>query len=372
MLTGNWGGLRDKLADDGVTFGLIWTGEYFKNFQGGIRPGETLASTTDLNFTLDTSKAFKLPGGKFYVDLENHAGRNPSTALTGDLQVFDKNNYSSYLQVFELYYEQKLFNDTLRIKVGKVDGNSEFSVIDNGLDFIDSSSQISPTLPELPTSPNPMPGANVFFTPTEYFFASFGACIANQRDRFLDFTGHPWEAQPTRGGILLLGETGFKWDRSPWPGFDGNLKLGFWGHTAAFSRLDGGSQNGAEGFYAILDQTLWKPSAKDDDPRGLRMFLGYGETDPKVSQIWQQTGGGLVWKGFLPSRPGDEIGVSPECAWLSRDAALPQPYELIVETFYQTNLTPWATFKPDLQYIVHPGGQYDNALVATLQLTLQF
>ncbi len=43
--------------------------------------------------------------------------------------MFDKLNFSPYLQVFELWYQQKLFDGRLRIKLGKVDANTEFSVI---------------------------------------------------------------------------------------------------------------------------------------------------------------------------------------------------------------------------------------------------
>ena len=73
-----------------------------------------------------------------------------------------------------------------------------------------------------------------------------------------------------------------------------------------------------------------------------------------------------------PGRPDDEIGFSPECAYLSSEADLPHPYELILESFYRTKLTQWATLEPDLQYIVRPGGEYANALVGMVQLSVQF
>ena len=77
----------------------------------------------------------------------------------GDLQVFDKQNSAPFLQVYELWYQQKLFEGKLRLKLGKVDANSEFSVIDNGLPFINSSTQVSPTISGFPTFPAPMPSS---------------------------------------------------------------------------------------------------------------------------------------------------------------------------------------------------------------------
>src|SRR5262249_54867733 len=38
-LTGNWGGLRDRLLNDGVTISLTDTGELLSNVAGGIKTG---------------------------------------------------------------------------------------------------------------------------------------------------------------------------------------------------------------------------------------------------------------------------------------------------------------------------------------------
>lgn len=371
--TGDWGGLRTGLEGRGVSVGLGWIGEGFRNFEGGINGSDFVgASNLDLSVTVDTEKAWGWPGGKLYGDLEYHGGRDPSTALTGDLQVFDKLNSARYLQMFELYYEQRLLEDTVRIKIGKVDANTEYSVIDNGLDFIDSSTQVTPTLLAFPTTPDPLPGANLFLTPRDYFYASFGAYLANQRDRFLNFQGDPEGIQPTRDGGLFIGETGVRWRSGPGGPYENNLKLGFWGHTGTFDRLVGGRQKGARGWYAIIDQTLWKPRGGEDETRGVRMFLEYGETDREVSAIHRHGGGGIAWRGLLPGRDGDEIGFSPECAFLSSEAGLRYSHEIIYEGFYRATLAPWMTVQPDVQYIEHPGGRYANGLVGMVQVAVQF
>ncbi len=190
--TGKWWGARQQLQDAGIAINGSLVLEGFKNFQGGLSTSKLLgASTFDLNLSLDTEKALDWQGGKFYVDLEDHAGDNPSTALVGDLQVFDKLNTAPYLQVFELWYQQTLFDDRLRLKIGKVDANTEFSVVENGLPFLNSSSQVSPALFVLPTTPAPMPGVNVFFSPVRSYYAAFGAYYANRSEGFGNFVGNP-------------------------------------------------------------------------------------------------------------------------------------------------------------------------------------
>ena len=387
-ITGDWGGLRKELEDKGISFGAMWTVQGFRNFEGGLHVGNTAASTLDANLSLDAEKLFGLAGGKFYVDFENHAGPDPSSYLVGDLEKFTKLNYSPFTQIAEIWWEQKLLGDKLRLKIGKVDANSEFSVIDNGLPFLSSSTQVTPTLLPFPTFPDPLPSVNVFYTPTDLFYASFGAYYANQHSRFLDFSGHPYEIQPTEGGMLFIGETGLKWKQLATWQADGNLRLGFWGHNGTFERLDGSEKEGTHGFYGIIDQTLWKPAeedskgagkdtkeakeTKEEDPRGLRMFLEYAQTPGDVSVMDHHAGGGLSWTGLLPMRPKDILGVSYQYVHLSQSADLPKSNEQTLECFYRFQFTPWAAIQPDLQYIVNPAGQYPSALVGTLHMEFHF
>jgi carbohydrate-selective porin OprB len=150
-LTGDWNGYRKRLEDQGVKVGLDWVAQGFDNFQGGIHAGTTFASTADLSIALDAGKLIGVPGGKFYVDLEDHAGPDPSENLVGDVEKFTKLNYSPFLQIAEIWYQETWFDGKLRLKLGKVDANSEFSVIDNGLPFLNSSTQVTPTILVFPT-----------------------------------------------------------------------------------------------------------------------------------------------------------------------------------------------------------------------------
>ncbi|MCL5098515.1 MAG: carbohydrate porin [Candidatus Omnitrophica bacterium] len=371
--TGDWWGARQQLKQAGVSFDSSLILEGFKNFQGGLgNPDLIGASTFDLNLELDTERLIQWPGGMFYADLEDHAGQDPSTDLVGDLQVFDKQNAPRYLQLFELWYQQKLLDDKLRLKFGKVDANSEFSVIDNGLPFLNSSTQVSPTVFVFPTTPDPMPALNVFLTPNKSYYASLGAFYANRSVGFGNFIGHPQDAQSSASGMFFIGETGLRWQKAPLLEHEGNLRLGSWGHTGTFTRLDGSSQQGVYGYYAILDQTLWQPDGATEHGRGVRTFLEYGRTQSTVNPTDEHFGWGVTWTGLFPGRSADIAGFSPQYAHVSPPAGLPHSFELALEGFYRLQLTPWATLMPDLQYIIHPGGQYPNALVGTIRLTVHF
>jgi porin len=365
----SWQELSDRLQPWGITPGVDWVMEGFRNFRGGRRTDQTVAaSTLDLNLAFDTEHLLGLGGGEFYIDLEDHGGRDPSEVLVGDLQVFDKLNYSPYLQIFELWYQQKFFDDLVRVKIGKVDANTEFSVINPGLLFVNSSTQVSPTVFVFPTTPDPMPSIDVFFTPREWLHLSFGAFYSNRSVRYLDFSGSPYAIQPTDNGAFLIGQILLTWRHLAGFQAGGDLHLGGWGHTGTFRRFDGESQRGVDGIYAISHQTLWNPSSAGGRGRGLRIFVEYGQTDSSVAPIYQHFGGGLVESGWLWGRAHDAVGVSPQFARLSSGMKTPHSYELALETFYKLELTPQVGMQPDLQYIVNPGGQYPDALVGTLRL----
>lgn len=362
-----------RLKDKGVTFGVAESLEGYYNFMGGLRTGSAAASTFDANVSLDMNQLLHIPGGIFYADFEAHSFQNPTDLLVGDLQVFDKNTADPFLQIFELWYQQKFFHNTLRLKIGKVDANAEFSLIDNGLDFMTSSAHVTPTLFVFPTFPDPMPSVNLFYTPGKLFYASVAVYDANQNDHFLDFSGKPGSVQPSLTGTLWIGETGLTWSHLFGSGDDGNLRLGLWKHTGEFNKTeDNNLVHGADGLYIVINQTLWKPVSDKDTNRGLRMFLEYANSNKGVAPIYQHVGGGLLWTGMSAKRPDDKLGISTQYARISPQPGLLWNYEQAIESFYKISLASWINLQPDVQYNIHPGGEYSNALVGTLQLNLMF
>ena len=66
-------------------------------------------------------------------------------------------------QVGQLWYQQTMFGDQLRLKGGKLDGNDDFDVLDNGQEFLNNSFTTSPTLGLLPSFPDTGVGIELFY-----------------------------------------------------------------------------------------------------------------------------------------------------------------------------------------------------------------
>ena len=85
--------------------------------------------------------------------------------------------------------------------------------------------------------------------------------------------------------------------------------------------------------------------------------------------------GGLVYKGLIPRRPDDKIGLAAAYARVGNNARgldvdtglfgnffFPvRSGETMFELMYQAQLTPWWMLQPEMQYIVRPAGGVLNS-----------
>ena len=66
------------------------------------------------------------------------------------IQAFVNNDADDFTALYELWYEQYLFDDVVRVKIGKLDANSEFAYVEHGGEFIHSSPGVSPSILSFP------------------------------------------------------------------------------------------------------------------------------------------------------------------------------------------------------------------------------
>jgi len=179
----------------------------------------------------------------------------------------------------------------------------------------------------------------------------------------------------------------------------GVAKLGAWGHLGRFndqrfaepsggamapSLADPASSGvgrrlpGNAGGYVIVDQLLHRAAGTEDGGLGFFVRLLGAPGDRNFLSFYAD--GGLTYKGLVPGRPDDTIGVSVAYARVSDavrafDADLGflnpgvvQPVrtsEAVLELTYQAQIVPGWTVQPDFQYIRRPGGGVSNPLSAS-------
>lgn len=376
-LTDDWFGVRPALDDHGVSFQASLTSDYSLNLRGGRdTAGGAFRDLLNANVTVDTDRLMHWKGGTFFVNFQNQNGQNGNANLVGSAQGISNIDADGRTEVSELWYEQQLLDGKVRLKVGKVDANSEFAHVNNGAEFLNPSMGFSPTIVGFPTYPDPAMSVNAFVNPTEHLYAGFG--LYDGSSAVGEFTGPrgPATFLHSADRLFMIAEVGAKWSLAN--GRDGRLGVGVWHHTADFERLTGTghSISGSTGPYVTVDQALWRKNPADkDDTRGIGAFFQYGYADPRVSLFEHHVGGGLTWTGPFDHRDDDVFGLGVTYVALSgRETGGPGGNETTVEMFYKARILPWLSLKPDLQYVVHPGGGHDepDALVATVRAVIDF
>lgn len=158
-LTGDWGGLRSQLEEDGISLGGSYEVGFSKNTRGGISSsGSSNKQRFTLNATFDFDKLFGLEGGKFFVQYQNHQGAM-GTDETGDIQQYDGLDDPEYDRIHMFWYEQWLLDKKIRLKIGKVEPKSEFFAPLNGKHHLGVSTERSPSIGHGP----PADSVNLFY-----------------------------------------------------------------------------------------------------------------------------------------------------------------------------------------------------------------
>ena len=112
--------------------------------------------------------------------------------------------------------------------------------------------------------------------------------------------------------------------------------------------------------------------------KGLVIFTHIGFAPQNSSLVNFYIDSGLNYKGLIPTRDNDVLGVAFAYGHLNNnpqdnEGSSNPGYEIVVEATYQIELTPWLSLQPDLQYVIHPSGtDIANALVLGARATFSF
>ncbi len=365
-------GARSSLEEAGVVIDAVLFADLSKNISGGVNPAGTFRHLFDFSIQWDLAPLLGVEGGTFFVDFQTQEGQDGSVE-TGDLQAYSNIDAPDFTALYEVWYQQLLFDGAARIKAGKIDVNADFAFVDNGGEFIHSSPGFSPTIFVLPTYPDPSFGLMGFVGEGGGLYAGGGVFDGALQEGISTGTRGPSTLFGDPADLFLIGEAGYVWGDEDDAQLPGRIAGGLWHHTGGFATFAGGVEDGTTGLYLVFDQQLY--AEPGGDGQGVFFFAQYGYADAEVSAVEHHVGAGVQWVGLIPDRDADVAGLMLSYARLSDEAGagFTDDAETAVELFYKAHLTPWLSLKPDLQYIANPGGAgLDDAWVATLRLELVF
>lgn len=385
-------GARKWLAQRGVNYGVIYTGEALGNVSGGVRRGALYEGKLEGFVDVDLEKVAGILGLSFFANaFQIHQTSGPRDDHFQSLLTISNIEATPSTRLSELWLEQKLFNDRFSIRFGQLAADAEFFISDVSQVFISSDWPLitGANLPSGgPAYPLATPGVRLKFEPTENWtalVALFNGDPGNQATVNRHGTNFPIDDPP-----LLMGELQYRYNQvKDAKGLAGILRLGAWQHLGRFedqrfddthlslaSPLSSGRARmfrETSGIYGIIDQQIYRPQGGDAN-RGISVFGRIAGTPSDRNLVDFYLDGGIVFSGMLPSRPDDKFGasflyghMSDRARALDRDTiaftGVDQPlrdYELTFELNYQSQIVPGWTVQPLFQYIVHPGGNVPN------------
>jgi porin len=386
------------------------------NMHGGIDEGTEYQHALLLMTDLDFEKMGLWPGGRLHVSgVWLESSDLFSANHVGDFNKSNLVDFEPEFRLWEAYYEQKMFNNRVTLKLGLMAADMDFLLPDyysslSNINFLNQTF-FFPTLifnlydvPGFPignhalnSSPYGALGAVLKFDVTDRCYLNYGIYDGEPNfDHGTDFSLSSEE------GALMFLETGYRWNNlKDDAGLPGGIKLGAFYHTddffdvqdviTSFIGLSSGTKthDGNYGFYLLGEQMLCREHGKDDPAQqGVYSFLRFtgAPADRNLTQFGVD--GGFVWKGLIPGRDWDTLGIAGSYLQMSDDirdgqkivnkfvpgAFVVADYEAAIEVNYKLQLAAWWTVQPSFQYAMHPGGssQIDNAWVFIVQTTLRF
>lgn len=347
---------------------VTYTGEVMGNAAGGLRRGARYLDNLDIVFEADMEKLVGWPGAQVHVYGLYNNGKSISD-LAGDTQaVSNIETGTRALRLYEAWVDQKI-GDTLSIKAGLYDLNSEFDALDAAGLFVSSPHGIGTDFAQSGRNgpsifPSTSLAARLQWAPAEGW-----AMRAAVLDGVPGDPDHPGRTAIRLGngdGALLVGEL-----EAPLGG--GKLLLGYWHYTARFDLNDGTETGqGNRGTYFRGEFPLI-----DRAGRKLDAFFRLGKAAGRFNMFDAFASGGLKFSGWVPGRDEDEAGIALAAAFTSdsyRAATGAGSSEVAIEATYRAPLTPWLSLQPSVHYIRNPSADPDiaDALVLGLRAEATF
>jgi len=153
---GVWSEMRADLADAGVKLGLQEQSEVWGNLVGGLRPGIVNNGLATASLALDLKRLAGWSGARVFANGFWVHGRGPSANLVGNLQLVSNIEATRSVKLYDLWLEQRLFDERLSIRIGQEGANEEMMVTQYGALFLNSSFGF----PGLPAADLPSGGPN--------------------------------------------------------------------------------------------------------------------------------------------------------------------------------------------------------------------
>lgn len=398
-LTGDWGGFRKNLADQGVSIRLGHFSQSAYNLKGGASSQIAYADQFFFGGYIDLETLLGWSGAKFKVEITNRNGdlinnKAEMPFLLQSQQIFGRGNVTRLTQ-FSL--TQNLFEEKLRIKLGRIYPSADFFAMSCAFQHLTfcsggSSNYISSSWYGDPLSAL---GAQLTYQVTNNLHFKAGAYDANPQVMSLD-QGLKLNTPGNTRGTTIVSE--IEYTTTIGNNLKGEYRVGMVRSSLDKPKLVNSSgfpagttddaislQDTDNAHYFNIEQQLTSNSAGG----GLNFFANMIFPDSSINAVGKVLAVGVFVNAPFPGRPKDRLGFAigrnsvsktlrqaqrQHNTILSSNRHIVREHEYPIELNYNYAVTPAVEVMPSIQYVIHPNGdkQADDAIIVGLQLSLNF
>jgi porin len=405
--TGNWGGIRSRLEDDGITVSLTYTADFAGNVSGGQTRGSTYAGFASTGLAVDAERLLGLAGTSLTANGSWNSGRSLSADDIGNVLGVQEAFGEGVLYLGQVTLSQSLFDDTVTLQAGRLIAGDVFATsplwdyyVNGGID--DNLGSISANI-FFPGIQAATWAVRAFYQPTKEWGFIAGAYNADPTVAEPGKHGTDFSLDTSKGQLAIAQVTYQHHQSRDDGGLSGSVALGGYFESSRFAVLDNPTQTqrGNYGAYFYVDQMLYRgdwleyvglehlrggatyaarakhPYIKQaaiakDRPQGPSIWAAvYGAPQPRINPQPLQVAGGLLYHGLVGGRDRDVTAVGVISAIFS-DQLQGQGAETVLEANHRFQIGPWLYVTPDFQYVIHPNGSRSmgNAAVFGVEVSL--
>ena len=382
--------------ETGVKLYFDYYGVFLGNPTGGLSQAVGYSHEIVVGGHFDLEKIIGWSGATLTASFAEGAGHNLSQNI-GNYFVVSESYVQDAGVLFDLYLTQKLFDDKLDLRIGRMTAGQMFATlpafglqVNGGINGNPNNLFSNAPFHAGITATN---AAMIKYKPTIETYVSSGIFQATPRLGVYAYHGADFSIRPG-DGILMMFEAGWKPTFGATksglsndkqivenPGLPGIYKLGGYYSNYTFDQFSGGQIANAYGFYALGQQMVWRSQKNKSDNFSLWGGAVYSpQTDISSNPFMGMAG--TIWQGLIPGRDQDQWLTcflianysSAYASSISAPGTTTPTYEAVLETSYVIQLNKYLSVQPDIQYIVRPNGygNIPNAFVIGLQAVVSF
>ncbi len=393
-MTGNWGGVRTSLGNDGINFVGQYIGQFGGDPIGGKQQGNAYNQQVIVGADWDLQKLFGWNGAKIHTYLIDRAGSSLENYIGSTFNEYGTYGAGENLRLLQFDYEQNWFGGYANTLVGYYPTGLQFahSALLCSAGFLNNAFCSHPQFlgKDVGYQLGPVAtwGGRLEVAPSKNFSIMVGitevnSALSNDTDKGFDLnfqgaTGAliPLEIQQ----VVYLGPQGLV----------GHYKFGGMYDTSATKDVADSAilETGRYAGYLMFDQMVYE--VKNDPKRGLVVFFNAGLGDKRTAQETTFLATGFIFQGPFASRPLDDLyfgwaqaNINPSVIKADdiqltklNDNFLVAPAEDDIELGYGIQVAHWMQIAPDVQYAIDPDAgvkaHYPNAWIFGFQTTVNF